>query len=92
MTVISLFVMVPVLSEHITLTQPNQIITNKNLKPNMMQEINFKLPKVSTVGNFFTIAFLFAIRITPRAKVTVTTIGRPSGIAATAKLYLNNLI
>lgn len=42
------------------------------------------LPSVSTLGNFFTIAFLFDIRKTPNANVTVTTIGSPSGIAATA--------
>ena len=44
------------------------------------------LPKASTAGNFLTIVFLLAILMTPRARVTVTTIGRPSGIAATAKL------
>ena len=38
------------------------------------------------MGSFFTIAFLFDIFITPSANVTVTTIGKPSGIAATAKL------
>lgn len=43
-------------------------------------------PKDSTVGSFFTMAFLLATRMEPSAKVTVTTIGRPSGIAATAKL------
>lgn len=37
-----------------------------------------------TVGSFFTMAFRLAIRITPSASVTVTTIGSPSGIAATA--------
>jgi hypothetical protein len=63
-TVISFLVSVPVLSAHITFTQPN----------------------VSTVGNFLTMARLRAIRITPIASVTVTTIGKPSGIAATAKL------
>lgn len=44
------------------------------------------IPKVSTIGSFFTIARFFTILITPRASVTVTTIGSPSGIAATAKL------
>ena len=39
------------------------------------------------MGSFLTIARLFAIRITPIANVTVTTIGRPSGIAATARLH-----
>ncbi len=43
-------------------------------------------PSVSTIGNFLTIASRFAIRWTPSANVTVTTIGKPSGIAATAKL------
>lgn len=38
------------------------------------------------MGNFLTMAFRLAILITPRASVTVTTMGRPSGIAATAKL------
>lgn len=69
-TVISFLVIVPVLSEQITLTQP----------------------RVSTVGNFLMIAFLLAILITPRANVTVTTIGKPSGIAATAKLLEKALL
>ena len=38
------------------------------------------------MGNFLTIASRLAIRCTPSARVTVTTIGKPSGIAATAKL------
>lgn len=38
------------------------------------------------MGNFFIIAFLFAILMTPIASVTVTTMGRPSGMAATARL------
>ena len=38
------------------------------------------------MGSFLMIAFLLAMRMTPRARVTVTTIGRPSGMAATAKL------
>jgi hypothetical protein len=41
-------------------------------------------PKASTECSFFTIAFRFAMRKTPKASVTVVTIGRPSGIAATA--------
>uniref|UniRef100_A0A1W7R717 Putative secreted protein n=1 Tax=Aedes albopictus TaxID=7160 RepID=A0A1W7R717_AEDAL len=63
-TVISFLVMVPVLSEQITVTQPN----------------------VSTVGSFLTMQLRLAIRMTPRANVTVTTMGKPSGMAATAKL------
>lgn len=38
------------------------------------------------MGNFFTIALFFTILITPSANVTVTTMGRPSGMAATARL------
>ena len=43
-------------------------------------------PRDSTIGSFLTMAFFCAIRITPMARVTVTTMGRPSGIAATARL------
>ena len=50
------------------------------------------IPRASTTGSFFTIAFFFAILITPRANVTVTTIGKPSGMAATAKLKNQNII
>lgn len=38
------------------------------------------------MGSFLTMALFFTILITPRASVTVTTIGRPSGMAATARL------
>ena len=38
------------------------------------------------MGSFFTIASRFAIRCTPKASVTVTTMVKPSGIAATARL------
>ena len=38
------------------------------------------------MGSLLTMACLPAILITPRARVTVTTIGRPSGMAATARL------
>lgn len=55
--------------------------TNKNTTT-----IQNTLPNVSTVGNFLMIAFRLAILKIPRARVTVTTIGKPSGIAATAKL------
>jgi hypothetical protein len=51
-----------------------------------LHQCKVKLPRVSTVGNFFTIALRFAILMTPRANVTVTTIGSPSGMAATARL------
>lgn len=44
---------------------------------------NFKIqqnnePNASTVGNLLITAFLFAILMTPKAKVTVTTTGRPT--------------
>ena len=48
-----------------------------------------KLPRVSTTGKRLTIAFFLAMRITPKANVTVTTIGSPSGMAATARLKKN---
>ena len=38
------------------------------------------------MGSLLTMACLAAILMTPRARVTVTTIGRPSGMAATARL------
>jgi hypothetical protein len=53
----------PVLSEHITETEP----------------------RASTEWSFFTMAFRFDILNTPRASVTVVTIGNPSGMAATAR-------
>ena len=42
-------------------------------------------PSVSTDASRLTIALRFAIRLTPMARVTVTTAGSPSGIAATAR-------
>ena len=42
-------------------------------------------PNVSTAGNFFTIAFCLLILLTPIDNTIVTTVARPSGIAATAK-------
>lgn len=52
--------------------------------PVLSVQIIETLPNVSTDGSFFTMALRLAIRSTPRASVTVTTIGNPSGIAATA--------
>jgi len=52
--------------------------------PVLSEQITETEPRASTECNFLTIAFLFAILKTPRARVTVVTIGRPSGIAATA--------
>jgi len=42
-------------------------------------------PRDSTAGNFLTMAFRLAIFWTPTAIARVTTIGNPSGIAATAR-------
>ena len=50
----------------------------------MSEQITETLPSVSTLGSFLTMAFRFDILSTPSASVTVTTIGSPSGIAATA--------
>ena len=56
--------------------------------PVLSEQTTFTHPSVSTIGSFFTITRFFAILITPNASVTVTTMGRPSGIAATAKLLV----
>uniref|UniRef100_A0A6B0U9C7 Secreted protein n=1 Tax=Ixodes ricinus TaxID=34613 RepID=A0A6B0U9C7_IXORI len=54
--------------------------------PVLSEQTTLTHPSVSTVGSFLMMAFLLAMRITPKARVTVTTIGRPSGMAATARL------
>jgi len=41
-------------------------------------------PRVSTDCSFLTMAFFLAIRRVPRARHVVMTVGRPSGMAATA--------
>jgi hypothetical protein len=53
--------------------------------PVLSEHMTDTLPNVSTLGSFLTMAFLLDIRSTPSASVTVTTIGSPSGIAATAR-------
>ncbi len=58
--------------------------------PVLSEQITLTQPSVSTVGSFLTIDFRLAILITPSANVTVTTMGSPSGIAATAKLKEDN--
>lgn len=52
--------------------------------PVLSEQITLTLPSASTDGSFLTIAFRFDILNTPSARVTVVTIGSPSGIAATA--------
>lgn len=58
-----------------------------NLKhlPVLSEHITETDPSDSTECNFFTMALRFDMRMTPRARVTVVTIGNPSGIAATAR-------
>ena len=58
--------------------------SKKSNVPVLSEQITDTEPSASTECNFLTIAFLFAILKIPRARVTVVTIGRPSGIAATA--------
>ena len=62
-TVISLQVRVPVLSEQITVVEPS----------------------VSTAGSLRMMALRRAMRCTPMARAMVTTAGRPSGMAPTAR-------
>ncbi len=52
--------------------------------PVLSVQMTMVLPSVSTAGSLRMIARRFAMRFTPMARVTVTTAGRPSGIAATA--------
>ena len=59
--------------------------------PVLSEQMTETDPSDSTECNFLTIAFRFAIRNTPKARVTVVTIGRPSGIAATASETKNDL-
>jgi hypothetical protein len=58
--------------------------SKKSNVPVLSEQTTDTEPSASTECNFLTIAFLFAILKIPRASVTVVTIGRPSGIAATA--------
>jgi len=53
--------------------------------PVLSEQMILVLPKVSTAGNFLTIAFLWAILPTPIDKTIVTITGSPSGMAETAK-------
>ncbi len=50
----------------------------------MSEQITVVLPRVSTAGSLRIMAFLWAMRATPMARVMVTTMGSPSGMAATA--------
>jgi len=50
----------------------------------LSEQITEVEPRVSTECNRLTMAFSLAIWAMPTARVTVTTAGRPSGMAATA--------
>lgn len=92
-TVISFLVRVPVLSEQMTLQQPeegNGVTSNQCGPPGHVTggaaggaAVS---PSVSTMGSLLTMALFCTILITPSASVTVTTMGSPSGMAATARL------
>ena len=60
--------------------------------PVLSEQITVTQPRVSTADSFFTTAFLWPIRITPMARVTATTMGRPSGMAATARLAILDFV
>ncbi len=54
--------------------------------PVLSEQTTVALPKVSTAGNLRIIACRRAMRETPIASVTVTTAGKPSGMALTIKV------
>ena len=54
--------------------------------PVLSEQMTVTEPSVSTAGSFRIRARRASIRCEPRARVTVTTAGSPSGIAATARL------
>ncbi len=56
--------------------------------PVLSEQITSMLPRVSTAGIFFMMAFCLAIRVTPTDKIIERTAGNPSGIAETAKAII----
>ncbi len=52
--------------------------------PVLSLQMTVVLPSVSTAGSRRTTAFWRAMRLTPMARTIVTTMGSPSGTAATA--------
>jgi len=54
------------------------------ISPVLSEQMTDTDPSDSTECNFLTMAFRLDILKTPRASVTVVTIGSPSGMAATA--------
>ena len=53
--------------------------------PVLSEQIIWVHPKVSTAVSFLIKALRLLIAVTPIDRITVTTAGKPSGIAATAK-------
>ena len=53
--------------------------------PVLSEQITEQQPSVSTAGRCRMSAFRFAMRRVPSARHVVTTAGRPSGMAATAR-------
>ena len=60
--------------------------------PVLSEQITVTDPSVSTLGSLRTSAFRLTMRCRPNASVNVTTAGRPSGTAATARLTEINSI
>ena len=56
--------------------------------PVLSEQMTDVQPSVSTDGSERTMAFFLAIRRVPNARQVVMTAGRPSGMAATAKMML----
>lgn len=54
--------------------------------PVLSEQITEVQPRVSTEGRLLTMAFFLAILRVPSARQVVMTAGRPSGMAATARL------
>ncbi|MNP13595.1 hypothetical protein D3C76_1058820 [compost metagenome] len=54
--------------------------------PVLSEQIILTEPNVSTAGSFLTMALIFDILVTPSANTIATMAGKPSGMAATAKL------
>lgn len=74
------------ITPEISLIKKQVFETGQVIPPPTRRDDLMNSPNVSTMGSFLTIALRLAILITPRARVTVTTMGRPSGMAATARL------
>ncbi len=54
--------------------------------PVLSEQITVAQPKVSTAGSWRITALCLLMRCTPTERAMVTTAGRPSGMAATARV------